>query len=239
VRAVKERIIVALDTDSPEAALSTVKALTGEVGMFKVGMELFPRGGPELVRRIRAEGCDVFLDLKFHDIPNTVAGAVRSAAALGVKFATVHASGGKAMLAAASEAARGTGTTILAVTVLTSLDDADLASVGFSLGAAEAVLRLADLAVSSGVGGIVCSAKEVAGVRSRVGKEVALVTPGVRMAFDPAGDQKRVATPAEAVRLGADFLVVGRPITRAPDPRGAARAFAAAMREGFARRGAE
>ena len=149
----KDRIIVALDTDSPEAALATVKALSGEVGMFKVGMELFPRGGPELVRRIREAGFDVFLDLKFHDIPNTVAGAVRSAAALGVKFATVHASGGRAMLTAAAESARGTGTTILAVTVLTSLDDADLADVGFSLGASEAVARLADLAVSCGVEG--------------------------------------------------------------------------------------
>jgi orotidine-5'-phosphate decarboxylase len=235
----KERIIVALDTDSPESALAAVRSLSGEVGMFKVGMELFPRGGPELVRRIREAGCDVFLDLKFHDIPNTVAGAVRSAVALGVRFATVHASGGRAMLAAAAEAARGTGTTILAVTVLTSLDDGDLASVGFSLGAAEAVLRLADLAARAGVGGIVCSAKEVAAVRSRVGKEVALVTPGVRMAGEDAGDQKRVVTPAEAVRLGADFLVVGRPITRAPDPREAARAVASAMREGLARRGGE
>src|SRR5512139_1495758 len=165
----KERIIVALDTDSPESAIAAVRSLSGEVGVFKVGMELFPRGGPDLVRRIRGEGCGVFLDLKFHDIPNTVAGAVRSAAALGVRFATVHASGGKAMLAAASDAARGTGTTILAVTVLTNLDDADLASVGFSLGAADAVLRLAELAVRSGAGGIVCSAKEVAGVRAQVG----------------------------------------------------------------------
>ncbi|HEY5191422.1 MAG TPA: orotidine-5'-phosphate decarboxylase, partial [Candidatus Deferrimicrobium sp.] len=166
----KDRIIVALDTDSPESALATVKALSGEVGMFKVGMELFPRGGPELVRRIREAGFDVFLDLKFHDIPNTVSGAVRSAAALGVKFATVHASGGRAMLTAAAETARGTGTTILAVTVLTSLDDADLADVGFSLGPAEAVARLADLAVSCGIKGIVCSAKEVEAVRARVGK---------------------------------------------------------------------
>jgi orotidine-5'-phosphate decarboxylase len=234
---VKERIIVALDTDSPESALAAVRSLSGEVGMFKVGMELFPRGGPELVRRIREAGCDVFLDLKFHDIPNTVAGAVRSAAAMGVKFATVHASGGGAMLAAAADAARGTGTTILAVTVLTSLDDADLASVGFSLGAADAVLRLAELAVRSGAGGIVCSAKEVAGVRAQVGNDVVLVTPGVRMAGGDAGDQKRIVTPDEAVRLGADYLVVGRPITRAPDPPGAARAFAEAMRQGFERRG--
>ena len=226
----KGRIIVALDTDAPEAALETATALTGEVGMFKVGMELFPRGGPELVRRIRAAGFDVFLDLKFHDIPNTVAGAVRSAAALGVRFATVHASGGRAMLTAAEESARGTGTTLLAVTVLTSLDDADLAEVGFSLGTAEAAAGLAGLAVSCGLNGIVCSAMEVASVRERVGKGVTLVTPGVRMPEDAVGDQKRVVTPADAIRRGADYIVVGRPITKAIDPAAAARAIAASMR---------
>jgi len=227
---VKDRIIVALDTDSPEAALATVKALSGEVGMFKIGMELFPRGGPDLVRRIREAGFDVFLDLKFHDIPNTVAGAVRSAAALGVRFATVHASGGKAMLAAAADAARGTGTTLLAVTVLTSLDDADLAQVGFARGASESAARLADLAVSAGIGGIVCSAKEVARIRALAGKGAVLVTPGVRMPGDAAGDQKRVVTPADAVRNGADYLVIGRPITKARDPVAAARAIALSMR---------
>jgi orotidine-5'-phosphate decarboxylase len=226
----KERIIVALDTDSPEAALAAVSALAGEVGLFKVGMELFPRGGPELVERIRATGAEVFLDLKFHDIPNTVAGAVRSAVALGVKFATVHASGGKAMLAAAAAAAAGSGTTLLAVTVLTSLDDADLSSVGFALRAAEAVDRLAGLAVDAGIGGIVCSAREVAAVRARVGEKVVLVTPGVRLPEDSVGDQKRVVTPFEAVRAGADFIVVGRPITKASDPVAAARKFAAEMR---------
>lgn len=228
----KERIIVALDTDSPEKALSTVGSLSGEVGLFKVGMELFPRGGPELVRTIRNEGYGVFLDLKFHDIPNTVAGAVRSAADLGVRFATVHASGGRAMLAAAAEAAAGTGTTLLAVTVLTSMDDADLADVGFSLGARDAVLRLADLAVSSGIGGIVCSANEAAAVRARLGKDVVLVTPGVRMPGGEAGDQKRVVTPSEAVARGADYIVVGRPVTRAKDPAAAAREIAEAMRRG-------
>ena len=233
----KDRIIVALDTDSPDAALAAARSLSGEVGMFKVGMELFPRGGPDLVRRIREAGYEVFLDLKFHDIPNTVAGAIRSAVALGVRFATVHASGGRAMLAAAAEAARGTGTTVLAVTVLTSLDDGDLASVGFSIGAGDAVLRLADLAVSSGIGGIVCSAREVAAVRACVGKEVVLVTPGVRMPGEDAGDQKRVVTPSDAVRSGADYLVVGRPITRAADPPAAARTIAAAMRDGLRQRG--
>ena len=226
----KERIIVALDTDSPEAALAAVSALAGEVGLFKVGMELFPRGGPELIERIRATGAEVFLDLKFHDIPNTVAGAVRSAVALGVKFATVHASGGKAMLAAAAAAAAGSGTTLLAVTVLTSLDDADLSSVGFALRAADAVDRLAGLAVNAGIGGIVCSAREVAAVRARTGKEVVLVTPGVRLPEDSVGDQKRVVTPFEAIRSGADYIVVGRPITKASDPVAAARKFAAEMR---------
>jgi orotidine-5'-phosphate decarboxylase len=223
----KNRIIVALDTDSPEAALAAVSVLSGEVGLFKVGMELFPRGGPGLIDKIRAKGAEVFLDLKFHDIPNTVAGAVKSAVALGVKFATVHASGGRAMLAAAAEAAAGSGTTILAVTVLTSLDDADLASVGFALPAAEAVDRLAGLAVAAGIGGIVCSAREAAAVRSRVGKGVVLVTPGVRLPEDSAGDQKRVVTPFEAVRAGANYIVVGRPITKAADPVAAARKFAA------------
>lgn len=225
----KERIIVALDTDSPDKALETVAALAGEVGLFKIGMELFPRGGPRLVEKVREAGSLVFLDLKFHDIPNTVAGAVRSAVALGVAFTTVHASGGKAMLAAAADAAAGTGTTILGVTVLTSLDDADLSSIGYGLPTKEAVTRLAGLAVESGISGIVCSAKEVAALRARLGDKVTLVTPGVRLPEDAVGDQKRVVTPFEAVRSGADYLVVGRPITKAADPVAAARKFAAEM----------
>lgn len=233
----KDRIVVALDSDSPDAALSAARALAGEVGMFKVGMELFPRGGPSLVRGIRDAGSDVFLDLKFHDIPNTVAGAVRSAGALGVRFATVHASGGRAMLAAAAEAARGSGLTLLAVTILTSLDDSDLAEIGVSAPAARAVTRLAALAAGEGIGGIVCSAKEVAAVRSLLGPGPVLVTPGVRLPEDDRGDQKRVVTPAEAVRAGADYLVVGRPILRAPDPVAAARRFAAEMGRGRAQGG--
>jgi orotidine-5'-phosphate decarboxylase len=229
---VKERIIVALDTDSAEDALSTVRLLRGEVGLFKVGLELFPRVGPELVRRIRETGSDVFLDLKFHDIPNTVAGAVRSAVAMGVRFATVHASGGRAMLEAAAKAAAGSGTTLLAVTVLTSMDDSDLAEVGFSRGAAESVPRLAGLAAVSGIGGIVCSAREVEAVRGAVGAGRVIVTPGVRLPDDDAGDQKRVVTPGEAMKRGSDYLVVGRPITRASDPVAAARRFAGAMAAG-------
>ncbi len=228
----KDRIIVALDTDSPDKALEVVSSLRGEVGLYKVGMELFPRSGPDIVRRIRAAGADVFLDLKFHDIPNTVAGAVKSAVALGVRFVTVHASGGKAMLAAAARAAEGTRTTVLAVTVLTSLDSGDLAEIGFSGAAADSVLRLAGLASGEGIGGIVCSAQEVSAVRDRVGGSVLLVTPGVRLPEDAAGDQKRVVTPEEAVRRGADYLVVGRPITKAQDPVAAARRFAAAMERG-------
>ncbi len=228
----KERIIVALDTDSPGSALAVVEALAGEVGMFKVGMELFPRGGPELVRKVREKGADVFLDLKFHDIPNTVAGAVRSAAALGVKFATVHASGGREMLARAAEAARGTGTTVLAVTVLTSIDETDLSEIGFSSPPADLVVRLARMAVREGIGGIVCSAREVAAVRELAGRSAVLVTPGVRLPEDAVGDQKRVVTPFDAVRNGADYLVVGRPITKSADPVAAARRFAAEMRSG-------
>ena len=228
----KERIIVALDTDSPDAALAAARSLAGEVGLFKVGMELFPRGGPGLVREIRGAGGEVFLDLKFHDIPNTVAGAVRSAGSLGVRFATVHASGGRAMLRAAAEAARGTGVTLLAVTILTSLDDADLSEVGFAERSEQAVLRLAGMASAEGIGGIVCSAREVESVRRTVGDGTVLVTPGVRLPEDDVGDQKRVVTPSEAVRRGADYLVVGRPITRAPDPASAARRFAAEMARG-------
>jgi orotidine-5'-phosphate decarboxylase len=228
----KERIIVALDTDSPESALSAVKALAGHVGMFKVGMELFPRGGPDLVRKIHDAGADVFLDLKFHDIPNTVAGAVRSAAALGVRFTTVHASGGRQMLASAAEAAGGTGTTILAVTVLTSLDGSDLSEIGVPSSPADMVLRLAGMAMREGIGGYVCSAREVSAVRELVGNSAVLVTPGVRLQDDAALDQKRVVTPFDAMRNGADYLVVGRPITQAADPVAAAGRFAADMQSG-------
>jgi len=229
---VKDRIIVALDTDSPESALSVVKTLADVVGMFKVGMELFPRGGPDLVRKIRDAGADVFLDLKFHDIPNTVAGAVRSAAALGIRFTTVHASGGRQMLASAAEAAFGTGTTVLAVTVLTSLDGSDLSEIGVPLSPADMVLRLAGMAMREGIGGYVCSAREVSAVRGLVGNSAVLVTPGVRLQDDAALDQKRVVTPFDAMRNGADYLVVGRPITKAADPVAAARRFADEMQSG-------
>ena len=228
----KRRMIVALDTDSPATALSFVEDLAGEAGMFKVGMELFPRGGPDLVRRIRETGADVFLDLKFHDIPNTVAGAVRSAVALGVRFATVHASGGRQMLASAAEAARGTATTILAVTVLTSLDETDLSEIGFSPPPADLAGRLAGMALQEGIEGIVCSAREVATIRKLAGETAVLVTPGVRLPENAVGDQKRVVTPYDAIRNGADYLVIGRPITKAEDPVAAARNVVAEMTRG-------
>lgn len=233
----RDRLIVALDTDSAEGALAIARAVSCEAKVAKVGMELFPRGGPALVRSIREAGMDVFLDLKFCDIPNTVAGAVRSAAALGVRFTTVHASGGRAMLRAAAEAARGTGTTVLAVTVLTSLDDSDLAEIGYASGAADVVGRLTRIALEEGIGGIVCSPAEAAAVRRAAGDGAVIVTPGVRLPEDDRGDQKRVLSPDEAAAAGADFIVVGRPVTRAADPGAAARRFAELFSRGFSTRG--
>lgn len=227
-----DSLLVALDVESGTRARELAGDLRGVAGGFKIGSRLFTTEGPRVVTDLTGRGDRVFLDLKFHDIPNTVAGAVGSAVALGVRFATVHASGGKAMLAAAARAAEGTATTLLAVTVLTSLDSDDLAEIGFSGTAADSVLRLAGLAAREGIGGIVCSAQEVSAVRDRVGGSLVLVTPGVRLPEDAAGDQKRVVTPEEAVRRGADYIVVGRPITKARDPVSAARRFAAAMERG-------
>jgi orotidine-5'-phosphate decarboxylase len=232
----KDRIIVALDTDSTGSALATVNALSGEVGMFKVGMELFPRGGPELLRRIREAGFDVFLDLKFHDIPNTVAGAAREATRLGVLMFNVHASGGRAMMRAAAEgataAAKELGVRrpiVLAVTVLTSLDRAALSrelSVAASI--ESHVLHLTRLAAEAGLDGCVASPNEIAALRADRGPKWVIVTPGVRPAGSATGDQSRIATPRAAAGAGADYLVVGRPITAAPDP---ARAADAVLRE--------
>ena len=233
----KYRIIVALDTDSPQKALEIAGPLVDEVGLFKVGMELFPRGGPELIEKIHEMGGETFIDLKFCDIPNTVNGAIRSMAALGAHFTTVHALGGKAMLEAAAQTAKGTGTTVLAVTVLTSLDQADLDEIGFIFTSPrELVFQLVRFATQNGIRGIVCSAREVAEVRELVGLGVTLVTPGIRFPEGDTADQKRVVTPDEAIRLGADYIVVGRPITKAPDPVAAARRFAEAVEKGLAER---
>ena len=233
----RDRIFCAIDTSDIEEALLLAELLSGEVGALKLGKEFFTAHGPGGLDRIAERNHRIFLDLKFHDIPNTVAGAVRAAAALGCFMLTVHASGGGAMLEAAVDAAAGAGPgapKIVAVTVLTSLDDRDLATVGQSAPAADQVLRLARLAESAGLDGVVCSPREAAMLRSALPPEFELVVPGVRPVWADAGDQKRVTTPGEAVAAGADRLVVGRPITRSDDPAGAARRIAGEIAEALA-----
>jgi orotidine-5'-phosphate decarboxylase len=224
-------VIVALDYPEPEAAFGLVERLP-EGTWYKVGLELFTRSGPPVVRRLVEEGRHVFLDLKLHDIPNTVAGATRAAAAMGVRLLTLHASGGEAMLRAAAEAVRaenersGNDTRLLAITVLTSLDDASLASImGQGSDVEQAVGRLAGLARESGVHGVVSSVAECRAVKLACGPDFLVVTPGIRLAGEGAQDQKRVATPAVAKAAGADFLVVGRSITQAADPKAALERF--------------
>lgn len=227
----RERLIVALDVAGPAEALALVERLSGAVGMFKVGSQLFTAAGPGLVRELVGRGERVFLDLKYHDIPHTVAGAVAAAAELGVTLVDVHALGGRAMLAAAAAATRG-ATRLLAVTVLTSHDAASLAELGVSGTPPEAVARLAELARRSGAHGVVASAEEARLVRESCGPGFLVVTPGIRPAGSPAGDQARFATPAGALGEGADYLVVGRPITAAPDPLAAALAIVDEMTAG-------
>ena len=225
-RSARERVIVALDVPDRRALGQLLDRLEGQPAFYKVGLELFVAEGPAIIETVRARGGRVFLDLKLHDIPETVARAVRSAAALGVDLLTVHAAGGADMLARAAEAGAGK-LTILAVTVLTSLAQADLGADGIAGSVAEAVARRAALAARAGVGGMVCSPHEVTEARA-AGQDLLLVVPGVRPAGAAAGDQKRVATPAATVRAGADFLVVGRPVRDAASP---AEAFAAIVRE--------
>jgi orotidine-5'-phosphate decarboxylase len=223
-----DRLCAALDFPSWERAEPFARAVAPAVGMLKVGLELFTAEGPAVVRAAAALGRPVFLDLKLHDIPNTVEGAARSAAATGASLLTVHAAGGAEMIAAAARGA-GPGLRVLAVTVLTSLDAAALRAIGLEGPPEAAVLRLARLAVAAGAGGLVCSPHEVAQVRAAVGTGPLLVVPGVRPAGAARGDQARVATPAEAVRAGADVIVVGRPLRDAPDPVAAAREIAASI----------
>jgi orotidine-5'-phosphate decarboxylase len=218
----RDRLAFALDVDGLAEAERWASTLAEEVGVFKVGLELFVAAGPAAVEAVQRRGAACFLDLKLHDIPATVAGAVRSASRLGVRYLTVHAGGGPAMLRAAVEAA-GPGTTLLAVTVLTSMDEAELAALGETRSARTLVVDRARLAVQAGVRGLVCSPEECAAVRAAVGPEIALVVPGIRPAGASLGDQKRVGTPAEAIRSGADVLVVGRPIRQAAEPVAAAR----------------
>jgi orotidine-5'-phosphate decarboxylase len=229
------RIFVALDTPEAERARALARALSGRVGGFKIGLEAFVACGPSLVEEMRALGHTVFLDLKLHDIPNTVAGAAAAAARLGVAFMTVHALGGPTMIERAVEAAAANAPlgapppVVLAVTILTSHDEASLDRIGISGPVARAVPRLTALAAGAGAGGVVCSAIEVAAARAAFPAGV-LVVPGIRLGSAGAvsrDDQARVATPGEAVRAGADRIVVGRPITAAPDPAAAAEAIAA------------
>jgi orotidine-5'-phosphate decarboxylase len=224
----RERICAALDFGTWAEAEPFARAVAPEVGMLKVGLEMFAAEGPPAVRAAAALGRPVFLDLKLHDIPNTVEGAARSAARSGASLLTVHASGGPDMVRAAVRGA-GPGVRILAVTVLTSIDDAALAAVGLAGPAEAAVVRLAKLAVGAGAGGIVCSPLEVAAVRAAVGPGPLLVIPGVRPAGAAKGDQARVATPADAVRSGADVLVIGRPLREGGDPAARAREIAASL----------
>ncbi len=224
--AARERLIVALDVPSAEAAGELVKRLEGSCTWFKVGMELFTAAGPAAVESLVAGGHSVFLDLKFHDIPNTVAGAVRSAANLGVRLMTIHAGGGPAMLSAARAALDGIADppTLLAVTVLTSMDAVQLKASGVGREPAKQVELLAKMGLKAGIRGFVCSPEEVAALRALSGPEGTLVVPGIRPEGSNAGDQKRLATPAKALRKGASYLVVGRPITQAADPAQAAQA---------------
>lgn len=228
----KDRLAVALDFPSAEAALALVDRLEGRCRWFKVGMELYYAAGNSLIETLRTRGYDVFLDLKLHDIPNTVAGAVRSVTNAGAGLLTIHAGGGSAMLAAAAQAADVPGAPrLLAVTVLTSMDAAELAGVGIKVTPAQQVLQLAKLAQNAGIHGMVCSAEEVNLLRTELGPEISagpmLAVPGIRPAGSAHGDQKRVATAAEAIARGASMLVVGRPITQAADPASAARAILA------------
>jgi len=224
----RQRLIVALDVSSAASAERIVSALGDRALTYKVGMQLFTAEGPRVVRDLVSSGRQVFLDLKYHDIPHTVGAAVAEAAKLGVNMLTVHASGGTKMLTAAVEAARvRPAVVVLAVTVLTSMGAEDLETIGMAGSLEQSVVRLAKIALENGCQGIVTSAREVSAVRAELGHEFAIVTPGVRPAGMATGDQVRVVTPAQAIAAGASHVVVGRPITEAADPAAAARAILA------------
>ncbi len=224
----EERVIIALDVRSLDAAENVVRATGQRAVVYKIGSELFTRCGPSSVELVKRHGKEVFLDLKFHDIPNTVSRAVEAAASLGVKMLNVHASGGAEMMRAAVEAAGTAGSgqrpKVLAVTVLTSIDEGILAEdIGCPAGRGveEQVVHLAELAAKSGLDGVVASAREASLIRQRVGSELLIVTPGIRPQWAARGDQRRITTPAEALRAGADYIVIGRPVTASADPKGA------------------
>lgn len=214
-------LIIALDFPDMKSALELARCLSPQLCRIKVGKELFTRAGPAVVEALQHLGFEVFLDLKFHDIPNTVASACKAAADLGVWMINVHAMGGRRMLEAAREAVDGSAgkPLLIAVSVLTSMSDRDLKEVGFSLSAGDLVMLLTDLAQASGLDGMVCSAREAKIIKDRFGEDVCLVTPGIRPSFyKTSDDQRRVLTPAEALAEGSDYLVIGRPVTAADDP---------------------
>jgi orotidine-5'-phosphate decarboxylase len=227
-----DRLIVALDFPDTRAALALVDRLQGATRWLKVGLELYIAAGNSLVAELKQRGYSVFLDLKLHDIPNTVASAVRAAAQLGVDMLTVHAGGGSEMLTAAVEATE-SRLALLAVTVLTSMDAAQLEATGVAGTPADQVERLAAMALACKATGLVCSPNEVASLRNRFGNEPLLVIPGIRPEGTEIGDQRRVATPAAAIASGASYLVVGRPITRAIDPEAAAKAILSEIQSGI------
>ncbi len=229
-------IIAALDVPTAEQALALARQLAPAVGAFKIGKELFTSGGPDVVRQVRETGAAVFLDLKFHDIPNTVARAVAAAVRLDVQMLTVHSSGGLAMMQAAEETAQKTASqsgrnapVVLGVTVLTSLDSQSLAEIGMDTNLGRQVERLAGLAARAGLRGLVCSPLEVAGLRQILPAAMQLVTPGIRSGRDKADDQKRTLNAREAIQAGANWLVIGRPICAAPNPRAAAEEILASL----------
>lgn len=234
--AMSNPIIVALDVPTAEMALGLAEQLAPVVGAFKIGSELFTSAGPDIVRRIRAVGGSVFLDLKFHDIPNTVAKAVTSATRLDVQMLTIHTGGGLEMMRAAEDAAQRTASQmgrpaplVLGVTVLTSMNGQTLAEIGCQTNVGSQVERLATLAVKAGLRGLVCSPLEVTGLRQVLPKSMQLVTPGIRTGAEPADDQKRTLTPKEALQVGANWLVIGRPIYAAENPRAAAEKILASL----------
>ncbi len=229
-------VIVALDVPQAETALQLAAQVAPAVGAFKIGSELFTSAGPDIVRRVRATGAAVFLDLKFHDIPNTVAKAVASAVRLDVQMLTIHTSGGSEMMRAAEDSARRTAAElgrqpplVLGVTVLTSMNSENLAEIGASPDVTAQVARLARLAAASGIRGLVCSPLEIAALRSILPAEMQLVTPGIRTGAEKADDQKRTLTPQEALAAGANWLVIGRPIYAAENPRAAAEKILASL----------
>lgn len=228
-------LAVALDVGSTDEIAAVLDQLPDPLRWFKVGLELYTAAGPAALHVLKERNKKIFLDLKLHDIPNTVAGAVRSASKLGVDLLTVHAVGGKAMLKAASDAAREAGDArlrLVAVTTLTSLAQDDLHDLGIQRTVAEQALALGKLAIENGIDGLVCSVHEAEALRNQFGLAPILVTPGIRLPGEGVGDQKRVATPDEAVRRGSSLLVVGRSLLQAPDPRATAERILAAMAEG-------